>query len=304
MPHPILNIATTALAVLTLSACGDNYYYDGDGNSGHYSPAYDNEAPRSELIKNCKGKIKEKVRNRIGYGAKIDWGNTNVYNSGRHETTINGKGTARNDGRKYKLHYSCVMNRRDAYVRSARIDWDHEYNSGNGGVDWNQKAIHACKERIRYQANRNIHQQFNLDFNTQHVITPSKHRRHVTGQARVQGINGYGKISYDCKVHVNPLHVDSADYHWLKPLPAPNHSSNNYEDARHICKTHLTNQLHMLGYQDIKFISTSAHRLSDNKTQVDIQVQARIDGGTSIEHYECRANILKGKVLKMQRIWD
>jgi len=302
MTHPILKIATAAIAVLALNACEDTYYDNGNQSGGYYPPAHDYDAPKSELISNCKGRIREKVRGRIGYNAKFDWGKTDMYNSSRHETTINGKGTARNNGRKHKMHYTCVMNRRDAHVRSARVKLDNDHDSDTGTGSWNQKAIHACKERIRYQAKRNIHQQFSLEFTKQQITTPAERRRHVTGHALIRGRTGNGKIAYDCKLHVNPLRVDSAGYRWLKPLPANDGGGTaGYGDAKRLCQDNLRTRLHAFGYRKIRFLSSSVHNLSGNKKQVDIQVKARKDGGKLVEHYECRVNTKNGRVLKMQK---
>ncbi len=315
MTHSIPKITAIALSAFALSACNNDYYYDDGGyggggggyGGGYYPPAYDYDAPRAELVNNCKGRVREKVRNRIGYGAKISWGNIDVYNSSRREATVNGRGTARNEGRKHKLHYTCTMNRRDAYVRSARIELDNDQGIGGGGSgNWNQKAIHACKERIRYQAKRNIRQQFSLDFTRQNITTPAERRRHVSGQALVRGKNGNGKISYDCKVHVNPMRVDSAGYRWVKPLPSAGSSggSGNNMKAKRICQDNLKNRLHTFGYRKIKFLSTSVRNLSGNKKQVNIQVKAKKDGGKVTERWECRVNANNGRVLKMQKIWN
>ncbi|WP_456406419.1 hypothetical protein [Thiolapillus sp.] len=304
-----LKTAAAAVAVLVLSACGDDYYYDGGGNSGYYPPSYDSDAPRSELIRNCKGAVREKVRNRIGYSAKIDWGKNDIYNSSRREATINGKATARNQGRKYKLRYKCIMNRNDAYVRRASIELDDKPGSGSGSGNWNHKAVSACKDRIRYQARRNIRQQFSLEFTKHNVTTPAERRRHVTGKALVKGQNGNGKISYDCKLHVNPLRVDSAGYRWIKPLPPAgggdwsNGSTSNAE-AQRLCKANLKNRLRTFGYRKIKFLSASVRNLSGNKKQVTLKIKAHKDGGSLMENYECRVNTKNGKVLKMQKIWN
>ncbi|WP_456377726.1 hypothetical protein [Thiolapillus sp.] len=301
MTHFIPKIAIAAVAVLALGACKDDYYYNGGGyGGGYYPPVYDYDAPRTELVNNCKGSVREKVRNRIGYGAKISWGSIDIYNSSRREVTINGRGTARNKGRKHKLHYTCIMNRRDAYVRSTRIELDND-GYGSGGGNWNQKAVRACKERIRYQAKRNIRQQFSLDFTKQNVTTPAERRRHVSGQALVRGKNGSGKIAYDCKVHVNPLRVDSAGYRWIKPLPP---AGGNNMEAKRICQDSLKIRLRTFGYKKIRFPSTSVRNLSGNKKQVNIQVKARKDGGKITERWECRVNTNNGRILKMQKIWN
>ncbi len=212
MTHRLTLIAAATLSTLILSGCDDEYY---NGSGGYYPPPHDYDAPRKELIDNCKGKVREKVRKRIGYGAKIDWGKIDMYNSGRYETTINGKGKARNNGRKHKLFYSCKMNRRDGWVRSARIELDGDVYGGDG-ANWDKKAVRACKERIRYQAERNIHQEFSMEFTRHHVSTPAERRRHVSGEAKLHGNNGNGKIAYDCRLHVNPLRIDNAGYRWLK----------------------------------------------------------------------------------------
>lgn len=143
--------------------------------------------PQEITGKELPGKGQGKVRKRIGYNAKIDWGKTDIYNSARHEATINGKGKARNNGKKHQLYYTCIMNREDAFVRSARIELDNDgHDTGNGGTDWNREAARACHERIRQKAQRNIHQQFSLEFTGQRLTTPAERRRHVTGEARVK----------------------------------------------------------------------------------------------------------------------
>lgn len=308
MSHFLLKIAAAFITVLALSACNDDYYYDGGGSGGGgYYPPYDYDASRSELIKNCKGAVRERVRNRIGHGAKIDWGNANTYNSSRREATVNGKGTARNKGRKHKLHYKCLMNRRDAYVRSARIELDNQHGSGGGGGgSWNQKAVSACKERIRYQAKRNIRQQFSLQFTDKRVTTPAERRRHVTGKAVVQGKKGNGRIAYDCKLHVNPLRVDSAGYRWIKPLPPTgggdwSNGGGNHAEAKRLCKANLKNRLHTFGYRKINFLSASVRNLSGNKKRVDLRIKAATDGNSLTQSYTCHVNPKNGKVLKMQQ---
>ncbi|WP_456413051.1 hypothetical protein [Thiolapillus sp.] len=309
MTHFIPKIAIAAVAVLALGACKDDYYYNGGGGydggygGGYYPPVYDYDAPRAELVNNCKSKVREKVRNRIGHGAKISWGSTDIYNSSRREATINGRGTARNKGRKHKLHYTCIMNRRDAYVRSARVELDND-GYGAGGGNWNQKAIRACKERIRHQAKRNIRQQFSLDFTKQNITTPAERRRHVSGRALVKGRNGSGKIAYDCKMQVNPLRIDSAGYRWVKPLPAAGGNGGSNMEAKRICQASLKTRLRTFGYKKIKFPSTSVRNLSGNKKQVHIQVKARMDGGKITERWECRVNPNNGRILKMQKIWN
>ncbi|WP_456374599.1 hypothetical protein [Thiolapillus sp.] len=309
MLRRITLIAAASLATLILSGCNDEYYNDGgySGGSGYYPPAHDYDAPRRDLIENCKGKIREKVRKRLGYKAKIEWGKYDMYNSSRYETTINGRGKARNNGRKHKLIYSCKMNRKDAWVRSARIELDNDGYAGDG--NWNQKAVRACKDRIRYQAKRNIHRQFSLDFTRQHVNTPAKRRRHVTGEAIVRTKQGNGRISYDCKLHVNPLRMDSAGYRWLKPLPNTNGGSGSYQpgignrDAKHRCQKNLKNRLKLFGYRKIQFPNTSVRDLGNNRKQVDINVRARTeDGGSVREHYRCRINSRNGRVLDMSKI--
>lgn len=300
MDHPILKLVAVVITVLVLTACDDTYYDNGNQGGGYYPPAHD--ASKSELIKNCKGRIREKVRNRIGYNTKFDWGKTDMYNSSRHETTINGKGTARNKGRKHKMRYTCVMNRRDAYVRSARVELDNDHDSGGGSGNWNQKAIHACKERIRYQAKRNIHQPFSLEFTKQQITTPAERRRHVTGRALVKGRNGNGKIAYDCKLHVNPLRVDSAGYRWLKPLPVAS-GGGGYGDAKRLCQDNLRTRLHAFGYSKIRFLSSSVQPLPGNKKKVRMEVKAKKVGDKVVENYECHVNTRNGKVLKMEKLW-
>lgn len=304
MTFSILKIATAAIAVLALNACNDIHYKNGYQGGGYYPPAYDYDAPKSELISNCKGRIKEKVRSRIGYNAKFDWGRTDLYNSSRYETTISGKGTARNHGRKHKMYYTCVINRRDAYVRNAQVTLDNNHDSGGGNGNWNQKAIHACKERIRYQAKRNIRQQFNLDFTKQRVTTPAKRRRHVTGQALLRAKRGNGKIAYDCKLHVNPLRVDSAGYRWLKPLPGNGGGgSTGYGNAKHLCQDALGTRLRAFGYRKIRILSSSVANLSGNKKQVDIEIQAKKDRGKRVERYTCRVNTKNSRILKIEKVW-
>ena len=305
-------ITAASLATLILSGCNDEYYNEGGGSysggSGYYPPAYDYDAPKKDLIDNCKGKIREKVRQRIGYGAKIEWGKYDMYNSGRRETTINGKGKARNNGRKHKLIYTCKMNRRDAWVRSAHIELDND--SGNyGGGNWDQKAIRACKDRIRYQTGRNIHQQHSLEFTRQHISTPAERRRHVTGEAILHGKNGNGRIAYDCKLHVNPLRLDNAGYRWLKPLPGyGNGGSGSYQpgitnkDAKHRCQKNLKNRLKLFGYHKIKFPGSSVRNIGNNRKQVDINIHAINANGNSVqESWRCRINSRNGKVLDMSK---
>jgi len=303
MTHRLTLIAAL-LSALTLSGCNDEYYNGGGG--GYYPPPHDYDASRKELIANCKSKVREKVRNRIGYRAKIDWGKIDMYNSGRYETTINGKGTVRNNGSKRKLFYSCRMNRRDAWVRSARVELDDSHDSG---ANWDKKAVRACKERIRYQAERNIHQQFSLEFTRHHVSTPAERRRHVTGEAKLHGRNGNGKIAYDCKLRVNPLRVDNAGYRWLKPLPGSGGGGNSYQpgitnkDAKHRCHQNLKNRLKLFGYHKIRFPGSSVRDTGNNRKQVDIRVHALTEDGNPVEeNYRCRINSRNGKVLGMDRI--
>jgi hypothetical protein len=313
MLQRITLITAASLLTMALSGCNDEYYNDGGGSyaggGGYYPPAYDYDAPRKELINNCKGKIREKVRKRLGYNAKIDWGKYDMYNSSRYETTINGKGKARNNGRKHKLIYNCKMNRKDAWVRSAHIELDNGgYTEGNNS-NWNQKAVRACKDRIRYQTERNIHRQFSLEFTRQHVNTPAERRRHVTGEAILRSKNGNGRIAYDCKLHVNPLRVDNAGYRWLKPLPgngsggngSPNPGISN-KDAKHRCHQNLRNRLKLFGYHKIRFPNSRVRNIGNNRKQVDINVHALTDDGNSIrEHYQCRINAHNGKVLDMSK---
>ncbi|BAO43732.1 hypothetical protein [Thiolapillus brandeum] len=307
MSQRLILIAAASLVALTLSGCNDEYYNDGGYSGGGGYGDYD--APRKDLVANCKGKIREKVRNRLGYGAKIEWGKYDMYNSARHETTINGKGKARNNGRKHKLVYTCRMNRRDAWVRSAHIELDNDSGDSHSG-NWDQQAIRACKDRIRYQTSRNIHQQFSLNFTRQHVSTPAERRRHVTGEAVLQGRNGKGRISYDCKLHVNPLRLDNAGYRWLKPLPGAGTGGNgSYQpgitnkDAKHRCQKNLKNRLKLFGYHKIRFPGSSVRDIGNNRKQVDISVNAITeDGGSIRESYRCRINSRNGKVLDMNKM--
>ncbi len=306
MTHRLTLIAAATLSTLILSGCNDEYYNEG---GGYYPPPHDYDAPRRELIDNCKGKVREKVRKRIGYGAKINWGKIDMYNSSRYEATINGKGTAKNNGRKHKLFYSCKMNRRDGWVRSARVELDGDAYGGDG-ANWDKKAVRACKERIRYQAERNIHQQFSLEFTRHHVSTPAQRRRHVTGEAKLHGRNGNGKIAYDCKLHVNPLRIDSAGYRWLKPLPSTGGGSGSYQpgitnkDAKHRCHQNLKNRLKLFGYHKIRFPGSSVQDIGNNRKRVDIRVHALKENGNPVEEsYRCRINSRNGKVLSMDKIW-
>ncbi len=307
MTHRLILIATATLSILILSGCNDEYY-NGDGGAYH-PPPHDYDAPRKELIDNCKGKVREEVRKRIGYGAKIDWGRIDMYNSSRYETTINGKGTAKNHGRKHKLFYRCQMNRRDAWVRSARIELDDSGYS-DGGRNWDKKAIRACKERIRYQTERNIHQQFSLEFTRHQVSTPAKRQRHVTGEAKLHGRYGNGKIAYDCKLRVKPLRLDSAGYRWLKPLPTSGGGRDSYQpgitnrDAKHRCHQNLKNRLKLFGYHKIRFPGSSVRDIGNNRKRVDIRVRALTEDSNPVEeNYRCRINSRNGKVLDMDKIW-
>ncbi|WP_457667164.1 hypothetical protein [Thiolapillus sp.] len=321
MPHPFLKIAAVAATALTLTACVDEYYnQDGSNNNdGYYSPGggsyyprpgyypppheyyppHDYDAPRKELVKNCQGKIREKVRKRIGYNAKIDWGKTDIYNNARHEATINGRGKARNNGKKHQLYYSCIMNREDAFVRNARIELDND-DHNTGGTDWNREATRACHARIREKARRNIHQQFSLDFTRQRVTTPAERRRHVTGEALVRVSRGSGKIAYDCKTHVNPLRLESASYRWTKPLPSAN-NGNDHAEAKRQCEKHLNDKLRAKGYQYIGIVSESVRNLKGNKRQVMLRIKAMKSNKRVVETWECRVNPRSGKLFKLHR---
>lgn len=317
MPHPFLKITAIAVTALTLTACVDEYYNQGESykNDGYYPrpgyypppheyyPPYDYDAPRKSLVKNCQGKVREKVRKRIGYNAKIDWGKTDIYNSARHEATINGKGKgkARNNGKKHQLYYTCIMNREDAFVRSARIKLDNDgHDTGNGGTDWNREAARACHERIRQKAQRNIHQQFSLEFTGQRLTTPAERRRHVTGEARVKVSGGSGKIAYDCKAHVNPLRMDSASYRWTRPLPSAN-SSSNHAEAKRQCERHLNDKLRSKGYKYIGIVSESVHNLKHDKRQVMLKIKAMKNNKRVVETWECRINPRTGKLFKLKK---
>jgi hypothetical protein len=317
MSHSILKASTIAVAALVLGACDDNYYRDDGYNSGgsgyyppggyyppsgYYPPIHD-DAPKSELISNCKGKIKEKVRNRLGYKAKIDWGKTDVYNSARHQATINGKGKARNNGRQHQLLYTCTMNRREAYVINAKIDLNGTSGGGNGSTNWDQKAVQACQDRIRQRTRQNIQRQFSLDFTSRHVTTPAHKQRHVTGQAIVRASGGNGKISYKCQTLVNPLRITSASYNWTKPLPPVYGNAESKTKSIKICRNNLKNRLHSQGYKKIKFPSESVRTLSGNNKRVTLEVKAKRNGNKEKHRYECDVNPQNGRIFKMQKIW-
>ncbi|HID44820.1 MAG TPA: hypothetical protein EYP34_03570 [Chromatiaceae bacterium] len=301
MSHPFLKLAAIALA---LSGCADQYYdQGGSGNTGGYYPPYEYDAPRKDLIKNCHGKIREKVKQRLGHNARIDWGNSDVYNSGRHEATVNGKGKARHNGRKHQLHYRCIMDREDAFVRNAHIELDR---IDSDITDWNQKAVESCKNRIRDKARHNIKRQFSMDFTRQRISTPAERRRHVSGEALIRSAGGSGKIAYDCKVRVNPLRMDSASYRWIRHLPPSNggsNSSNAKSQARRLCKSGLNDRLRYKGYKYIGFTSDNVRHLKKNKWQVMQGIKAQKNGKRVLETWECRVNTHKSKILKLQQVY-
>lgn len=283
--------------LLLLSACADTYYRDQDHD---YRPQPSYEASRSHLIGNCQEAVEYNIERRLGHRARVDFGSADLLRKSRHLVVVEGGASARHRKERHRLDYRCDMDRSDAEVRKVRLFWrdDPDFDSAEA----NRNAARACKKRIRHHAERNIRQDFRLEFKQHQVEKLSKHQRKVTGKAVLKGRHGKGRIAWECRVRVKPVEVQSAGYRWIENLPsrpAYGDVSQPGKKAKNLCQRALVNKLKLLGHEKIRVSSSSVEHLKENKWEMRFTVYSTLDGGAAERQHHCKVNIKREKILKL-----